>query len=469
MPRLVNEEIEQMLLDVKKDSENASDALYNQFKAMTKIVGTGSFSGGGADAYKQYINNVQINYINKFLNLTQDVVDTINEIKTLFLSFESSNSGIVGSGTLTDVKDGLNTYQNQFSNLVSEIESLNNQASQHISIKKLSSHEVENDYQDTKSKIEEIKEKLSSTDSEALSKVNTLKQDVLELSNIISTISNEYHQKNGRIDFDKAAKISDASWYKIAPPTALMKKANGDPYSYEIFGLDEHRQLQEQKGFLGGLFIVGGGAHALDYSGYNISDKYYREGGIDATTLSAEGYAQFTKYFKMRARLSAIEVHANYKTGFTEEYKGMTLSGAYQTMHASASGICGTDNFNGYIRGEASLLSANGFLASEIKSDGFKFGIGGGASAASASVEGGFSFLKVPSADGKDKNLFGFKLEPKLDAGVSGDFHIESQKINNFGPIDINTVTVSSGLSALFGLKGEVTVPWPTLNLGWGI
>lgn len=465
MPRLVNDELTQMLSDIKKAEQTASDALYSQFKAMTKIVGTDSFEGSGADAYKQYVSNVDINYLNSFLNLIKETTTAITEIKDSFTSFESDSSGIVGSGTLGDTKDVLTTKKSAFADLITDIETVNSQAEEYIAVKKINSSDVESDYDNIVKSVETIKRDLSTTNDTALSKADSLHQRIQELKNCVDKISTGYHS-NGRIDYKKAKQIPKEKWYTVEEPVALAEVSLNDPYAYEIFG-DVGAQSQWAVGLNSDIYLsVYAKAH--EYKLRMEKGDFYR--GVDGeyTGASLGVYGQVTDFAKGKGNVSLINTSFKGRVGLNKDYKGASLKGDISLAKADGSLVLGTDNFNGYVEGNAELLSASGHAEFEFENDRFAIGLGGKASGANVSYAGGVSFLEYDKGDGRG-NLFGIQGGPKLDAGVSANFSLSGEKAMSFGPVDINAVNLKLGGSLGLGFDLDLTLPIPTLNFGWGL
>ncbi|MBP1043046.1 hypothetical protein I6N95_18685 [Vagococcus sp. BWB3-3] len=471
MPRLVNNEIAQILSDVAKSEEKASDALYNHFKSMTKIIGTDSFKGGGAEAYKTYIGDVNINYLNTFLNLIKEVTTSITEIQKTCMEFESSESGIVGSGTLENVQKELGTKKNEFVDLNSEIEQLNVKAAEHITLKQISSSDVESDFDNAVKITETISKGLSTTNSTALTTAESLYQRISEVKNAISKISNDYHA-NGRIDYDKVSQISKEGWYTVETPVALMEKTSNDPYGYEVFG-DVGAESQWARGLSNDIYGSFYGK-AVEYKLRVESGDNYLGGEAFFKGLSAGGYGQLTKYLKGDAEISALSANGKLRMGFNDDYKGASLAADAHFVKASGSFVLGSDNFNAYAKAEASLMSADGHADFEFEEDRFKIGLGGNVSMADVKASLGFSFLEYDNgkkdSEGNSKgNLFGIQAAPKLDAGVGAEASLSGEKAMSFGPVDVNAVTLELGGSLGLGLNIKVTLPIPTLNLGWGL
>lgn len=407
MPRLVNNEITQIISDVAKSEENASDALYNHFKSMTKIIGTDSFKGGGAEAYKTYIGDVNINYLNTFLNLIKEVTTSITEIQKTCIEFESSESGIVGSGTLENVQKELGTKKNEFVDLNSEIEQLNVKAAEHITLKQISSSDVESDFDNAVKITETISKGLSTTNSTALTTAESLYQRISEVKNAISKISNDYHA-NGRIDYDKVSQISKEGWYTVETPVALMEKTSNDPYGYEVFG-DVGAESQWAIGLTNDVYGALYGK-ALEYKFRKESGDNYLSGEGVFKGFSGGVYGQFTKYLKGDAEISALSANGKLRMGFNDDYKGASLTADAHLAKASGSIVLGSDNFNGYGKLDASLMSANGHADFEFEKESFKIGLGGKASMADVKASAGFSFLEYDNGKEDSKgNLFGFQ------------------------------------------------------------
>jgi hypothetical protein len=463
MPRLVNDEITQMLSDIKQAEQKATQALYNQFKALTKIVNTDSYEGTGADSYKEYVSNVDINYLNSFLNLTKETSAALSDIQTTFTSFESESSGIVGSGTLGDTKESLANKKSSFSDLVSEIEAVNIKAEEYITIKKISSSEVESDYDSIIKSIETIKSNLSTSNSTALSKADSLYQRIQELKNCVDKISSEYHN-SGRIDYQKAKQITSEKWYTVEEPVALTEVAMNDPYSYEVFG-DTGAEAQWARGLdtnIYGMLY----AKVNEYKARVEKGDFYRGMEAEYTGVGIGGRAKVTDFFNADGNASLINANMGAKVGFNNDYKGASINGDISLAKADACAVLGTDNFNGCAKASVDVLSASGHAEFEFEEDSFAIGLGGKASGVNASASAGLSFLEYDTGDEKG-NIFGVQVKPEFNAGASAEFSLSGQRAVSFGPIDINAVSLNLGGSLGFGLELGITLPIPSINFGW--
>ena len=135
--------------------------------------------------------------------------------------------------------------------------------------------------------------------------------------------------------------------------------------------------------------------------------------------------------------------------------------------------VGGSDNFNGYIKGDAQVLTANGKAAFEFEDDGvYSVGVDAGATLASASAEAGFNFLSYKVYDGtatgtEKDDLFKLSVSASADAGGSFAIYSESKKAIETDLININATSFKIKGSFLAGGCIQVTVPTPYFKWPW--
>ncbi len=130
-----------------------------------------------------------------------------------------------------------------------------------------------------------------------------------------------------------------------------------------------------------------------------------------------------------------------------------------------------TDNFNGYIKGDAQVLTANGKAAFEFEDDGqFAVGVDAGATLASASLKEEFNFFKYKIDDGsataqETDNLFKLSAKEGVTMGAAFATYAESKTAieTDFANINATSLKVVLGL----GLDLEVNVTVPTIYMKW--
>lgn len=478
MTRLVNKSVTDILNDVNQYKKTIQDAFYEHYKNTYILTESNSFRGKGSDAYKDYLKVVTINYINAFINITEEVLKTFEKIKSNYTSLESFDNGSLDTDTLENVRGSLNNSNEHFQLLASSIESLNMEASNYIVVENLNTKEILDTYSSIDNEFSCIYDELTDVDSTSLQEANNLMDRIDELTYQLKSIANNYHQDN-KILKDKVKEITMEKWYKVEPIKNLDKMLSEDPFSYEATA-NYKSEGQWDKGYATDTFIYTGCSNLGNE--YNTTrNKGVISGNLKASIFNGYENLQITDYAKQCAGISVLPVELSGKAGFSKEYLGFGLKGSVAVVDANASAVLGTDNFNGYIKGSATALSAGGYANFNFKpsNSDFDIGIGGKASAVGASVTMGTSILSVPGnavskeyAGGnikvsKSTSLLGYSVTAKAGASVSADFDISSTRVLDFGKMNINAIHLKLGGTLGLGADVDVTFPMPIIDMPW--
>ncbi|SUY64587.1 Uncharacterised protein [Clostridium sporogenes] len=215
---------------------------------------------------------------------------------------------------------------------------------------------------------------------------------------------------------------------------------------------------------------------------YNrTKNKGVISGDLTASLFNGYENAQVTKYAKQNANISLGNLSLSGKAGLSKDFAGIQAKGSIAAIDSNASAVLGTDKFNGYIKGNATALSAGGYANCFYKASNgdFDIGIGGKASAAEASVTVGTSILSVPGnkesneyAGGKVKvskstSLLGLSFTGKAGESVSADFDLSNTRVLDFGKINVNAIHLKLGGCIGLGADVNVTVPVPIIDMPW--
>lgn len=192
-----------------------------------------------------------------------------------------------------------------------------------------------------------------------------------------------------------------------------------------------------------------------------------------ASLLNLNGYAQLTDYFRLQGEINGAYGETDVKIGAGDGYFGRHLEAKGGLIAINGSVVAGTDNFNGYIKGDAHVAAANGKVAFEFEDDGvYAIGVDAGASLASASGEAGFSFLSYKVHDGtatghEKDDLFKLSVNAGPDLGTSFAIYSESKKAIETDLVNINATSLKIKGSFLAGGCIQVTVPTPYFKWPW--
>ncbi|WBY64040.1 T7SS effector LXG polymorphic toxin [Thermocaproicibacter melissae] len=465
MAVFLNEEIQRIADDATKYCKDLEEALYDQYKSAYCLVYSNNFYGGSADSYKEYIEKVSIYFINRFLNTVDEMGQVIGSIKDLIASYESDSKGIVDQKTVENVSKQLSAKMRSFSALADEIQSIDSEAASYISVISPSFEAVEGDFNKIQKNLSKVQNDFVLINSQAEKKASSLYDHIAKLASDVATVDNSYHYAgNDRINYDKLAQITSEKWYQPESNTVLNRLLTEDPFSYQA-GHAARYENQWATGLNRDIYAYAGASFLSGNYESKHDDGVY-EFNADGSVLSGNAYAQATDWARISAEASAVSGSVKAKAGWSDKYKGFRVEGEGAVAKAEGSLKVGTDDFNGYIKGDAEFCSANGYVTCEFKDkNNFSIGFNGEAAFAKAEASSGFSFLNLRETE-KDKNgnkeeinLFRFHVSAKAEGGGSIGAGISSKNLYDSSFVDINAVTVQFNFAALLGFSINATIP----------
>lgn len=458
------------LYERTKDFQDViQDALYEQFQAAFKISVSNFFRGNFADSFKNYMQHGTINAITEMLDISSDMTMMIQLSAEVFYQYENNHSGQVDEKVLDYINSVLNTKENIFNEMKTELNGALQLASNYISTKDLGITNVNNGYTNTRKKVKKIREDLYEIDSTVLQSMNKLNTRIHELQNFINNLIKYCDFNSNVIHTGNWDTVQRQEWYKKAGNVALNLKLAEDPFAYAA-GEVSLSENQWAAGLCSDVYAYAG------YSLYNASGEIGMEDGTyfakgTAALLKANGYAQFTDYLKAQANVKAYYAEADAKYGISDDYVGCSIGGEVGVLDADASVTIGSDNLNAYVKGEVKVLSADGKVAMEFEDDGeFAIGIDASATVAEAGIKGGttiFSYKDKDLATGESERLLGFNAS--VDASAGGAFAIWAESKTAFETkyVNINATTVKISAAALLGIDLSITVPTTYFKWPW--
>ena len=146
MPRLVNDELTTLVEKLSTYKENLSTSVYEQYKTALVLSQTINLRGKAGDALKQYINVSHINLTQKIINVIAEITEVAEKMKNDFSNFETASNGIVGSGTLDNVRDQIKKTNDRFTEIDDTAVQLLYRASEFISTTSLGTSAVTGAY-----------------------------------------------------------------------------------------------------------------------------------------------------------------------------------------------------------------------------------------------------------------------------------------------------------------------------------
>lgn len=477
MVLLNNEEVENLATQASDQAAALEDLFYTQFKSADVLTKTTSFRGAAADSYKQYIQLSTIHHINMFINIVGEIKTAIEEVKSVYLGFESDTSGKVDTADLETAEQKVNTEQSDVAHITGRVETLNTQAAEYIPITDIQSTSLDTDFQAIRIFFSETTTNFTDADTDALTKAETIYDRIQELKTSINNINENYYDSQGAIALDRVGNIADESWYTQEPTTALMAKIDEDPYHYAA-GTDGLYEDQWAAGYATDTFAAAG------YSGYS----YGYETSVDNGVHSASGEASYfdgsaSAEFGGIAEANAAG-RAYYANGTAEfgsltgdsDRTGMHVAGSVGAAEATADARIGNDIISGNAEASADLLTAEGEAAFMVSDqNNYNVGIKARASAAEVSGSLGTSFFSVETeqeGDGGEKikekvNLLAFDIEGHAGLGAGVTAYAETQSVGEWGPLNLNATSIDLGGKLGLGVTIGISIPTITFDTPW--
>lgn len=459
--------------DVNGFKTTAEDALYEQFKSAYKLSVTNYMRGSGSRAFKNYFKHGTINMITGLMDIVSETAMIAQLIAECFYQLEKSEKGVIAESQLDSIKSDLKGYRSTFSGMESELNQVVAEASKYISTTNLSLDDVTDSYTDVNKKLKKIATDLESMDAEILPNVEQLLERIAALSTLATNTMGHCY-KDGKIQLNSTKTLTKQTWYTKQSNLALTIMLQEDPFSYEA-GAVSVSEKQWAKGLCSDVYA---------YAGYTILGKE-GEVGVEngtafakgaAAVFALNGYAQFTDFLRAEGEAKAVYAEGDVKIGAGDGYFGAHVSAEAGLFKANGKVILGTDEFNGFVKGDVKLLSADGKAAFEFdsKSGEYAIGVDGSATLASAKASAGFSFLDYEYKEKSDtaikkthkESLFKLEASAKASAGGSFALYSESKTAIETPLVNVNATSLKIDASALLGFELDVTVPqlhwkWP--------
>ncbi|MBM6614782.1 hypothetical protein JTF06_07740 [Desemzia sp. RIT804] len=477
MALLNNEEIENLATQATDQASALEDLFYTQYKSAYVLTETTSFKGAAADSYKQYIQLSTIHHINMFMNILEEIKTAINEIKEIYLGYESDSSGKVATDDLETAEQSVAREQRNVSTITSRVETLNTQAAEYIPVTDIESNTLDTDFQAVLVFLTDTVYELSETDDTALATAETIYERIQDLTNSINNISENYYDSQGAIVLDRVGNIRNEPWYETEPTTAIDNKLVEDPFFYAA---DSQAVGAEQ--WAAGLATDTYAAAGYEFLNYNyqtgIDNGVYSATG-ETSVFEGNANAEFGGIAK--AEVAGRGVYGNGTAEFgsligESDKRGIHLDGEVGVADIQGEARLGNDLINAEATAGAQGLTAEGTgsLMYEDQNN-YAVGLKGEATAVDVSASAGVSFFDI-DVKGEHQNgqkikervsLFGVDVE--ASAGVSAEVaaYVETQNVAEFGPLNLNATSLEIGGKFGLGLKLNVNVPTVTFDFPW--
>ncbi|MBC2000858.1 T7SS effector LXG polymorphic toxin [Listeria marthii] len=354
MPRLVNEEIKDIKENVSKYNENLADAVYEHYKNIVVLSETINFKGAAADTVKNYMASVQSNIAEKIINVSDELLTAVVAVKDNFEFFEGSNKGIVGDGTLKDVKKQTEDYRELFTEATDGDSKILEEAAEFIATTKLNTENVISEFDNSAKKLQEYNDKLDEHDKTSLDKLVNVKERVNALAMQIDEVFNNYRDTKGIIA-DKVENITKEPWYSNEMNGAFNSMAEEDPFYYAAgdASLYEEQWVGGTKDDYAQAYIRGIGATG-SFKGDNGSVIANGEFGLASANASKE-----YKFVSLEGNATILGGEGH----FNLDSNGLDTGAKVQLAGVDGSLTVGNQDFNGFINGNASLGNADAKVA----------------------------------------------------------------------------------------------------------
>lgn len=276
LPRLVNDEINELVEKLQNYQEQLSTAVYEQFKRSLVLSKTHHLRGKTGNAFKQYMEIVHIHLAEKIINIVHELHESAQKLQADFLAYEKSEKGIVGSTTVENARQAVEAKYRVFGQLDVRSSQLLNRASEFISTISLPSSSVAASYEKVIQTIDETRMKLDEHDAAARQSLLKMKARVEQLFQQINDLMEKFRDKNGII-YSKINSIKDQEWYTVEKNGAIAQMLDDDPFVYNA-GHASYADGQWVTGIDGDIFFAATG-YAFGAEGY-----YQREGSAIDTS-----------------------------------------------------------------------------------------------------------------------------------------------------------------------------------------
>ncbi|MEJ8764809.1 T7SS effector LXG polymorphic toxin [Oceanobacillus sp. HCA-5259] len=469
MSRLINEEISEMKEKMADYQDTISQVAYEQFKTATVLANTLSLRGTTGDSFRTYMNLVHLNLTQKIINIAEEIRQAVDQMETIFLDFESHASGKVETDTLERVTEKVQNSNNVFDALDGKSGNLLSRASKFIATTNLPSQTVQAGYRDSIQQLNTFKQELSQTDSRAANDLSRLVERVETLKQQIADLSTVYRNQNG-INYDKIGDITSEAWYSNENTAAFADMVEDDPFVSET---TRHAFYEDQwvAGVNGDVFA------SYDHALFYADGSHKVENGVTtfqggAGVYQGNGHAQVTDYLTADGTVSVGQVKGDVSYG-----NGIALNAEGHAAKLEGTAMLGTENFNGHVSASAEALSGDAHFVIQPKDDNgeYKFHIGGGGALWKAEANAGIELFGVKdiSSSAKDyktdnsaqMSLFGVDIAGSVGKQVSAELEASSTKVFETKVVDVHADRLKIDLS--FGLGVKLDLQYPTLNWKW--
>lgn len=469
MPRLINEEISEMKEKMADYQDTISQVAYEQFKTATVLANTLSLRGTTGDSFKAYMNLVHLNLTQKIINIAEEIRQAVDQMETVFLDYESHASGKVETDTLERVTEKVKHSNTAFDALDGRSGNLLSRASEFIATTNLPGQTVQAGYSDSIRQLNTFKADLSQTDSRAASDLSRVVERVETLKQQIADLSTVYRNQNG-ISYDKIGNITSEAWYSNENTAAFADMVEDDPF---VSQTTRHTFYEDQwvAGVNGDVFA------SYDHAFLHAEGSHKVEDGVTtfqggAGIYQGNGRAQVTDYLKADGTVSVGQVQGDFSYG-----NGVAINAEGHAAKIDGTAMLGTENFNGHVSANAEALSGNAHFVIQPKDDNgeFKFHVGGGGALWKAEANAGvelFGIKDVSSSaqdyktdDSAQMSLFGVDIAGSVGKQVSAELEISSTKAFETKIVDVHANRLKIDLSLGLGVK--LDLQYPSLNWKW--
>lgn len=463
MLRVAKKELTEVISTLTTYETKIMEIYTEQYRNAYILSQSAYYRGQTADAYKKYVTAVTINFINGLRNIATEIKDTAEKMSDCFESLVKAEADCIDTELLDEVISKLNLKLEDFNYFNGDLKKVNFKASVYITLLPINDKDIEDDYGEIIQEIKDIKSELQQSDAQALALAEKLYQRILDFNISINKIKSNYIS-NGKICFDKVNDISNQAWF--TKEKCLDKDESSEDFSYKS-GAEAWAEGQWAKGAYSDTYM---------YAGYSVKGYEYnalmRNGVFNgygkASVFSTYFNAQATDYARFMSNIDIGKGEGIVKAGFSDKYKGFSLSGDAVAARAKANVILGTDNLNLNGTAKAELLSATGFVKCEFEDNGdVSIGFDGDASAAKAEATAGISIFNVPVKTEqvagenvtKTTSIFGIKVTARASVGAGAGAYYSSKTVYEWKNVNVKAVRLK--IKGAFGLGGaiDVTVP----------
>jgi len=350
MKTLSNTEISNLSKSIDSYQDTVLDGLYEHYKTVLSFINGNSMRGEAGEANIEYLNNVHLFLINKFMNVISELEADIKHIEEGFLAYETSSYGIVKSSLINDKHSEITKIFNHFDVLDTDLATLTSEVRHIPGVSTLYGGVVLNEFNKTFEKMDEIVDNLEEKDINLTNHLESLSTRVQELKSAINEVEDQFKTDRG-FSKEKVTEVENFSWY-----TQEKNDVFTDLYQSSPFVAEEVKEtaVTQEAGFVTDV--------GTNLSGVYVADRGYSLNG-DMGHFNATGNfsgLELRSEFTGDHINSTTSAKALHGEGNLSLESGVNMNAHVRVAQAHGDLMVGWDDWNVHASGDAGVLTAEG-------------------------------------------------------------------------------------------------------------